>query len=141
MSTNDARIIPMLAYEDGVAAMDWLCKAFGFTEKMKMLDESGRLAHGEIALANASVMLAAPSENYQSPKHHRQVCKEAAKWYASPYIINGVLVLVDDIEAHYKNAKACGAHILSEIETGGPGARYRAEDPEGQRWMFMQKDT
>jgi uncharacterized glyoxalase superfamily protein PhnB len=25
-------IIPMIAYEDGVKAIEWLCMAFGFTE-------------------------------------------------------------------------------------------------------------
>jgi len=35
MSGNNQQIIPMLAYEDGVAAMDWLCKAFGFSEKKR----------------------------------------------------------------------------------------------------------
>jgi hypothetical protein len=32
-----------------------------------------------------------------------------------------------------------GAVILSGLEAGGPGLRYRVEDFEGQRWMFMQK--
>ena len=36
-------------------------------------------------------------------------------------------------------AKAKGATILSAIETGDPGTRYRAEDLEGQRWMFMER--
>lgn len=38
----------MLSYEDGVAALDWLSKAFGFRERMRMLGEGGRLAHGEV---------------------------------------------------------------------------------------------
>ena len=29
--------------------------------------------------------------------------------------------------------------ILSDIEDGPPGRRYRAEDPEGQRWFFIQR--
>ena len=135
----DQQIIPMLAYENGVEAMDWLCKVFGFTEKTKWLDDNGRLSHGEITMGESMVMLAEPSPDYQSPKHHREVCKAAAKWHEVPYIINGVLVYVDDIESHFKAAKAGGATILSEIETGGPGTRYRAEDLAGQRWMFMQK--
>lgn len=28
-------VIPMLAYEDGVAAMEWLAKAFGFRERAR----------------------------------------------------------------------------------------------------------
>ena len=129
----------MLAYEDGVAAMDWLCKAFGFSETNRMLDDKGRLAHGELTLGSGIIMLASPTEEYQSPKHHRQVCEFAAEWYQVPYIINGILVYVDDIEKHYQRAKECGAIFLSEIEIGGPGPRYRVEDLEGQRWMFMQE--
>ena len=135
----DQQIIPMLAYEDGVTAMQWLCEVFGFTEVTKWLDGTGRLSHGEIAMGGNLVMLAEPSADYQSPKHHRVHCKAAAKWSEVPYIINGVLVYVDDIERHFETAKAGGATILSPIETGGPGTRYRAEDLEGQRWMFMEK--
>lgn len=140
MSNNNAQIIPMLAYENGVAAMDWLCKAFGFSEKNRTLDEKGRLMHGELTLGNGTIMLASPTDDYQSPKHHRQVCEIAARWYQLPYVINGLLVYVDDIEEHYRRAKECGAVILSGIEKGGPGSRYRVEDFEGQRWMFMERN-
>ena len=135
----DQQIIPMLAYENGVEAMNWLCKVFGFIEKTKWLDDNGRLSHGELTMGESMIMLAEPTPYYQSPKHHREVCEAAAKWHEVPYIINGVLVYVDDVENHFKTAKAGGAIILSEIERGGPGTRYRAEDLEGQRWMFMQK--
>jgi hypothetical protein len=30
-------IVPMLTYENELAAMDWLCRVFGFTEKTKWL--------------------------------------------------------------------------------------------------------
>jgi uncharacterized glyoxalase superfamily protein PhnB len=56
-----------------------------------------------------------------------------------PYIIDGVLVYVDDIDAHFERAKAAGAAILSPVEQGQEGKRYRAEDLEGHRWMFMQR--
>jgi len=141
MSDNNQQIIPMLAYEDGVAAMNWLCKVFGFTEKTRMLDDEGRLSHGELVLGNGIVMLASPTPDYQSPKRHCQVCEATAKWYQVPYIINGILVSVDDVEKHYQHAKECGATILSGIETGGPGTRYRVEDLEGQRWMFIEKTS
>jgi uncharacterized glyoxalase superfamily protein PhnB len=139
MSNNTPQIIPMLAYENGVEAMEWLCKVFGFTEKAKMLDEHGQLMHGELAFGDGTVMLASLTADYQSPKHHRELCALSAKWYQSPYIINGVLVYVEDVETHFQKSKDLGAIILSEIETGGPGSRYRAEDLEGQRWMFMER--
>ena len=68
-----------------------------------------------------------------------KTAKPLAKWYSVPYVINGTLVYVDDVENHFKTAKENGAGILSEIESGGLGKRYRVEDLEGQRWMFMQK--
>jgi uncharacterized glyoxalase superfamily protein PhnB len=84
--------------------------------------------------------MSSPTDDYQSPRHHREVCKFAAKWNEVPYVIDGVLVVVENVEEHFHHAKANGAIILSEIETGGPGARYRAEDLEGHRWMFIQED-
>ena len=133
------QIIPMISYEDGISAMDWLCKVFGFSEKTRMVDDAGKLAHGEITLGDGIIMLASPAPDYQSPNHHRQVCEDAAKWYRVPYIINGILVYVDDVEKHYNRAREYGATILSDLEAGGPGLRYRVGDLEGQRWMFMQK--
>jgi uncharacterized glyoxalase superfamily protein PhnB len=133
-------IVPMLTYENALAAMDWLCRVFGFTEKTKWLDSEGKLSHGEITVGSGIIMLANGGGDYQSPKHHRENCIQAAKWYSVPYIINGVLVYVDDVQRHFENARKLGAAILSELEYGEPGTRYRTEDPEGQRWMFMQKN-
>ena len=33
-------VVPMIAYEDGPAAMDWLQRAFGFRERTRMVDQS-----------------------------------------------------------------------------------------------------
>jgi PhnB protein len=137
MSANPT-IVPMLSYEDGVKAIEWLCAVFGFTEQARMLDESGRLAHGEITMGTGTIMLASPTPHYESPKHHREHCGAAARWSEVPYIIDGTLVYVSDVQKHFDAAVAGGARILTAIETGGPGARYRAEDLEGHRWMFME---
>jgi uncharacterized glyoxalase superfamily protein PhnB len=50
-----------------------------------------------------------------------------------PNIIDGVLVYVDDLDAHFDRVKAAGAKIISNIEEGSPGRRYRVEDLEGHR--------
>jgi uncharacterized glyoxalase superfamily protein PhnB len=133
----DQTVIPMIAYENGAAAMDWLARAFGFRE-IERHESDGRLAHGEMKVGDSLVMLATPSPDYQGPKHHREECEAAAKWSEVPYIIDGMLVYVDDLDAHYERAKAAGARILSPLEEGDEGKRYRAEDLEGHRWMFMQ---
>jgi uncharacterized glyoxalase superfamily protein PhnB len=139
MAENYPSIIPMLSYENGIASMEWLCNVFGFTEKSRMVDDKGTLLHGEIAMGEGVVMLATPSPQYRNFKHLRKLCPPVAENYNVSYIVNGVLVYVEDVIAHYEKARANGATILSEPESGGPGLRYRAEDPEGHRWMFMQK--
>jgi uncharacterized glyoxalase superfamily protein PhnB len=137
----DGPVIPMLAYEDGNAAMGWLARAFGFVERVRMVGDDGVLAHGEMEFDGGVVMLATPTPDYQGPKRHREGCEQAAAWSASPYIIDGVLVYVPDVDAHYERAVGAGATILTEPEDGYPGRRYRAEDPEGHRWFFIERIT
>ena len=139
MASNYPDVIPMIAYEDGPQAMDWLSKAFGFRERARMVAADGLLAHGEMETGEGLIMLATPSPDYRSPKSHRESCEQAAKWSSVPYIVDGVLVYVKDVTAHYEQARKAGATILSELEDGSDGKRYRAEDLEGHRWMFMQR--
>jgi uncharacterized glyoxalase superfamily protein PhnB len=133
------QITPMLAYEDGPAALAWLARAFGFRERTRMVDAEGRLGHGEMELGDGIIMLATPTPDYESPKRHRERCEAARKWSTVPWVIDGVHVYVDDVDAHYEQAKAAGATILSEPEDSGHGRIYRAEDFEGHRWMFSER--
>jgi uncharacterized glyoxalase superfamily protein PhnB len=139
MATNDPDVIPMIAYEDGPKAMDWLASAFGFKERARMLGKDGRLSHGEMQAGDGVIMLATPTPEYQGPRHHREACEPAQKWSAVPYIVDGVLVYVDDVDAHFARAKQQGAAIITDVEADQHGKRYRAEDLEGHRWMFMQR--
>jgi uncharacterized glyoxalase superfamily protein PhnB len=56
-----------------------------------------------------------------------------------PYIIDGLLVYVNDMDGHFERATRAGAKILSPIEASPDGRRYRAEDVEGHRWMFVER--
>ncbi len=132
-------VIPMLAYQDGPKAMDWLATAFGFKERAHMTTPEGRLSHGEMEAGDGLIMLATPSPDYEGPKQHREGCEQARKWSSVPYIIDGVLVYVSDVGSHFDRARGAGAHILSEVEDGENGKRYRVEDLEGHRWMFMER--
>ncbi|GAA1767209.1 VOC family protein [Luedemannella helvata] len=123
----------MLAYENGPAAMDWLSKAFGFVERTRMIDDDGVLGHGEMALGDGVVMLATPSPHYQSPKHHRQVCEAAGKWLSTPFVIDGVLLAVDDLDGHYAQATAAGATVLQEPTDRGDEAFAGIAEAAGER--------
>lgn len=139
MADRTPSVVPMISYEDGVAALEWLSKAFGFNERARLTDKNGRLTHGEMEAGGGLIMLASPTPDYQSPRHHREVCEQARRWSTVPWIIDGVLVFVDDLPSHLAQAEAAGATILSRIEEGPPGRRYRAEDLEGHRWFFFER--
>ena len=87
------------------------------------------------------IFLGTPSPEYEGPRKHREHCERARAWSAVPYIVDGVLVRVDDVDAHFEHAKRSGATILSEPENNPYGRSYRVEDVEGHRWMFMGRPS
>jgi PhnB protein len=136
------RIVPMIAYEDAAAAIDWLCDAFGFAERpgSRFTADDGTVGHAELELAGEIVMLATPNADYESPRTHRAHCGAAARWLDNPWVIDGVFVEVDDVDAHHAHAVDAGAEVIRATEEPGVGFRiYTAEDPEGHRWMFGQR--
>lgn len=136
----EQRVIPIFSYEDVGRAADWIAEAFGFTETGRWSDDEGRVTHVNMELDGGMVMLGYPSADYQNPKRHAQECERARKWSATPFIVDGIHVSVDDIDAHFARAQAAGARILSAVEDN-PGVgqlQYRAEDIEGHRWMFAE---
>ena len=140
MTSETPTVIPMLAYENPAAALDWLAQAFGFVERTRITMPDGSIGHAEMAVGdNGLIMLATPSPHYRSPATHRRECELAAKWLEVPYVVDGVLVNVDDVEAHRRRAEEAGAAMLSGIEDAPHGRLYRAEDLEGHRWMFMER--
>jgi uncharacterized glyoxalase superfamily protein PhnB len=135
---GDQRAVAMLSYEDCAAAADWLTAAFGFRQiGERLADDTGRITHVELDLDGARVMLGWPGSAYRGPRRHAQDCVAAAAWLASPFVVDGVLVSVTDVDAHLAVARTAGAEILRGPEDAPPGRLYTAADPEGHRWMFM----
>lgn len=129
----------MLSYENVADAIDWLSETFGFREQGdRFTDEVGRVTHAELELDGAEVMLGWPGPDYRSPAHHAEECEQARRWLATPWVIDGVLVSVDDVDGHFEHASAAGATILRELEDLPFGRLYSAADLEGHRWMFLQ---
>jgi uncharacterized glyoxalase superfamily protein PhnB len=121
-----AKVMPMLDYEDARAAIDFLCGAFGFEETMRMDGDNGSIAHAELALNGAAISLST-------------VWRDGG--FSTPHELSGVhsqvWCEVDDVDAHYRRARAAGAVVLNEPVNQDYGYRtYRAIDPEGHRWYF-----
>ena len=133
------RAVPMVSYEDCASAADWLCTAFGFRQVGdRLLDDEGRVTHVELDRAGARVMLGWPGSAYRGPRRHAAACADASAWLHPPFVVDGVLLYVEDAEAHRATAREAGAEIVRDLEHAPPGRLYVAADPEGHRWMFVQ---
>ena len=121
------RAIPYLAYADAPAALEFLSKAFGFEEEFRMPMPDGRIGHAQLGLGGQVVLMLAsvyPEMGFISPRD-------------LPGLPCQVLCYVDDVDAHFQQARAAGATIIAEPQDQPHGDRmYRAVDPEGHRWMF-----
>src|SRR2546422_5678671 len=104
------RIIPMMAYEDVGAAIDWLTNAFGFREReeARFTSDDGRITHSEMELADGVIMLANPTPEYQNPLHHAATCQTAKRWSSVPYVIDGLHVFVEAVDDHFAQARQAG---------------------------------
>ncbi len=123
---NMPRISPYLLYEDVVGALDWLTKAFGLRERMRMPGPNGKISHAEMEFADGVVMMGCPGPNYQNPKR-------------LGHVTQNLYVYVDDVDKHFEQAKRAGATILEEPRDQFYGdRRYGAADPEGHHWYFAQ---
>lgn len=137
------RITPAVYYEEPRAAIDWLCRAFGFEVRLKVEGEGGRIEHSELTFADGLIMVgtAAASDGAKA---------DWQKSYASPKSIagkttQGLALFVDDVDAHCERSRKAGADIIREPKTEDYGddywadRTYGAKDPEGHLWWFMQR--
>lgn len=129
----------MLDYEDANTAMEWLSRVFGFEKRFRIAGKNNKIEHAELATPHGLVMVAdAPTPHYLSPKSLRDAFQPARDWNDNLWIIDGALVIVDDVNKHYERTMRHNAVILSAPEDGPPAKRYQVEDIEGHRWMFME---
>ena len=135
------RLVPFLGYEDAAAAIDWLCTAFGATEKAesRQTASDGTIGHAELDIEGATIFLSTPA-GYVGSRRHRESCEVERQMHDNPWVIDGLFVEVHDVDAHHARAVEAGATVIRGLDEPGVGYRiYTAEDPEGHRWMFGQR--
>jgi uncharacterized glyoxalase superfamily protein PhnB len=57
VSSNRATTIPTLRYRDAAAAIEWLCRAFGFERHLVVPGDAGTIAHAQLRFGNGMIML------------------------------------------------------------------------------------
>jgi uncharacterized glyoxalase superfamily protein PhnB len=125
-----ATIIPGMRYRNAPAAIEWLCKAFGFEKQLVVPGPNGTIAHAQLTFGNGMIMLGSGHDN------------EYGRLIKQPDEIGGAetqaaYVIVPDADAHYARAKAAGAEIVIDIKDQSYGGRgYTCRDLEGHIWNF-----
>jgi len=125
--------IPALSYQDPVAALKWLERAFGFETAILIMGRSGVYRadefHAQMRLGNGVVMIGGEwTESNKSPRSAGGITTQTVHVH-----------LEDNIDAHCAQARAAGATILDEPSDQFYGDRtYRARDLEGHIWTFGQ---
>jgi len=123
-----ARLSLGVYYARPAAAARWLAKVFGFESMNDLPDGPDPLPEGEhghpwieFRLGNAVLnVFRLDGERSGDVRTH-------VPW-----------VYVDDLEAHFANAKRNGATIVEDIHPYPGSSVYLAEDLEGNRWTFSQ---
>lgn len=115
-------VLPHIIYRNLPAAIDWLSNVFGFREHYRYGEPSGAQMH----LGNAYIMV-------RSARPGDATAKPGSEQTAS------LTVFVDDVEAHFRQAKSAGAKIVEELHEVMYGEKqYGVEDLDGHRWLFSQ---
>jgi uncharacterized glyoxalase superfamily protein PhnB len=132
------RISPSLYYDDPRAAIEWLCRAFGFEVRLLVEGDGGRVDHSELVLGGGVIMVSG-TDKVQSYDFVR-----------SPAQVGGgntqnLFVYVDDADAHCARAREAGARITKEPTTVDYGGEYWIDrsyscvDAGGHHWWFAQR--
>ena len=54
--STKATVIPCLRYRDAPAAIEWLCRAFGFEKQLVVPNKDGMAAHAQLSFGNGMIM-------------------------------------------------------------------------------------
>ncbi len=125
--------IPILRYRDAGAAIDWLCRAFGFQVFLRV-DGGPGVEHARLTLEKNMVMLASIGRKGGLEQRFR-----------TPDTAGGVtqciLMTVTSPDRIYESAVAAGARIIDEIADFEFGGRmFSCEDIESHVWTFSSND-
>jgi PhnB protein len=124
--TTLPRIVAHLIYDDVGGAVDWLSRTFGFRERtaMRHVLADGRVGRTQLEIADSVITVGEPNVHGDSPRRG---------------VSSMLYVYVDDVDEHYRRARAAGATIVTELADRPWGDRnYQAKDPEGHQWVFAQ---
>ena len=127
-------VIPALRYRDAIAAIEWLCQAFGFEKHLVVPDGSGGVAHAQLVFGNGMIMLGSARDDEFGMLQQPLSTPDAP-------VSQSTVLIVDDVDAHHERALAVGAHVVVPPADQDYGGRlYCCRDLEGNLWSIGSYD-
>jgi len=128
------RIYPGLRYRDAPAMITWLCKAFGFRERVAYPGPDGATAHAELVLGSGIIMLGSVRDDAYGAMVGNPIGPDADGAAGNG---QAVYIAVDNPDALCARDEAAGAKILMGLTDTDYGSRdFICRDPEGYVWCF-----
>lgn len=114
-------VTPYLMVRDAAGAMAFYSTVFGATEDMRLKRPDGKIMHAQMNIGNSIIMLADGSPG--APE---------AEWMNVPL---SLYILVPDVDAVFKKARALDAQVVREPQDEFYGSRVAVfTDPFGHMW-------
>ena len=124
-SAPNGTVTPVLIYDDVSKAIEWLCGAFGFKERLRAPGRDGTISHAQLAIGEGAIMLGLEGGPFRPPR--------------AGEVTQYVHVAVDDVDRHHERAKQFGASIdRAPIDMPFGVRQYSALDHAGHRWTFSE---
>ena len=116
-------VLPHIMYRDLQEAIVWLSKAFGFVEHYRY---GNPVSGAQMRAGNAWIMLKQSRREDATPKE-------------LGFGTQSLTIFIEDIQAHFQQAKSAGVRILEDLhETVYGELQYAAEDLDGHHWLFSR---
>jgi len=134
MAKSCSTVMPTLRYRNAPAAIDWLCKVFGFARRAVHELPDRTVAHAELTLGGGMIMLGSARDD------------EYGRGFKTPGELGGVetrssYLVAADVDAVYARAQAAGATIVRPLKDTGYGSReFTVKDHEGHSWSVGTYD-
>jgi PhnB protein len=118
-------VTPYLAVDDAQEAIDFYERAFGAKERLRMAAPDGKVAHAELEIGDALVMLSDPFPQF-SAKPPKELGGNSAN----------VMLYVENVDELVQQAVDAGATVSAPVEDQFWGDRYGSvTDPFGHTWL------
>jgi uncharacterized glyoxalase superfamily protein PhnB len=115
---------PALRYRDAPAAIAWL-ESFGFEVTERHDNPDGTIAHAELRVGDALVMLGSGPDDLEGPPPDNPLAARSTIYIGTP-----------DVEAIHARAREAGTAVSDLFDQDYGSRDFNTRDPEGNHWSF-----